>query len=125
MGRRAGHIGPVRGPQQPKPCLAKLYGEIYNDWKPRLVKAVVEPGYSVVVEHKAIPKSKLWKRNKHTFFVYRQRFVGHPSETTEVCTYLILPSGYYAIHALTQPPTHATSANGPRSSAGKRMLNVS
>jgi hypothetical protein len=72
------------GIQQPKPCLAKLYGEIYNDWKPRLVKAVLEPGYSVVVEHKAIPKSKLWKRNKHTFFVYRQRFAGHPSETTHL-----------------------------------------
>jgi hypothetical protein len=77
--------GPT-GFQQPKTCLAKLYGEVYNDRKQRLVKAILEPGYSVVVEHKDIPKPKSWKRNKHTFFVYRKRFAGHPSETTEVCT---------------------------------------
>jgi hypothetical protein len=60
------------GIQQPKMCLAKLYGEIYNDRKQRLVKAALEPGYAVVVEHKDIPKPKSWKRNKHTFFVYRR-----------------------------------------------------
>jgi hypothetical protein len=64
-------VGPP-GIQQPKTCLAKLYGEIYNDRKQRLVKAVLESGYSVVVEHKDIPKPKSWKRNKRTFFLSRK-----------------------------------------------------
>jgi hypothetical protein len=78
------------GIHPPKTCLAKLYGEIYNDRKQRLVKAILEPGYSVVVEHKDIPKPKSWKRNKHTFFVYRKRYAGHPSETTEVTTHPLM-----------------------------------
>jgi hypothetical protein len=110
------------GIQQPKTCLTKLYGEIYNDWKQRLVKAVLEPGYAVVVEHKDIPKPKSWKRNKHIFFVYRRRFAGHASETIEVTTHPILwASAYHAVYPLTQSPTSATSANGPRSSSGKSM----
>jgi hypothetical protein len=68
-----------------KTCLAKLYGEIYNDRKQRLVKAVLEPGYSVVVEHKNLPKPKSWKRNKHICFLYRKAFAGQPEHTTEVC----------------------------------------
>jgi hypothetical protein len=108
--------------QLPKTRLAKLYGEIYNDWKHRLVKAVLEPGYAVVVEHKDVPKPRSWKRNKQTFFVYRRRFAGHASETIEVTTHPILrASSYHAIYSLTQSPTSATSANGPHSSAGKSM----
>jgi hypothetical protein len=95
MGHGAGHFGSVTGQlygggpgiQRPKTCLAKLYGEIYNDRKHRLVRAVFEPGYAVVVEHKDVPKPKWWKRNKHTFLVYRRRFAGHASETTEVATH--------------------------------------
>jgi hypothetical protein len=94
------------GIQQPKTCLAKLYGEIYNDRKQRLVKAVLEPGYSVVVEHKDIPKPKSWKRNKHTFFLYRKRFAGHASETTEVTTHPSLL--YHVIHPLTPSSRSAT-----------------
>jgi hypothetical protein len=110
------------GIQQPKTCLAKLYGEVYNDRKQRLVKAVHEPGYAVVVEHKGVPKPISWKRNKHTFFVYRRRFAGHASETTEVTTHPILrASAYHAIYLLTQSPTSATSTNGPHSSSGKNM----
>jgi hypothetical protein len=91
-------VGPP-GIQQPKTCLAKLYGEIYNDRKQRLVKAVLEPGYAVVVEHKDIPKPISWKHNKHTFFVYRRRFAGHASETTEVTTHTILwASAYHDIY---------------------------
>jgi hypothetical protein len=113
--------GPL-GIQQPKTCLAKLYGEVYNDRKQRLVKAVLEPGYAVVVEHKDVPKPRSWKRNKHTFFVYRRRFAGHASETTEVTTHPILrASAYHAISLLTQSTTSATSANGPHSSSGKSM----
>jgi hypothetical protein len=107
------------GVQQPKTCLAKLYGEIYNDRKQRLVKAVLELGYSVVVEHKDIPKPKSEKRNKHTFFVYRKRFAGHASETTKVTTHQRLR--LHAIYPLTHSSNSATSANGPRSSSGKRM----
>jgi hypothetical protein len=110
------------GIQQPKTCLAKLYGEVYNDRKQRLVKAVLEPGYAVVVERKDVPKPKSWKRNKHTFFVYRRRFAGHASETTEVTTHSILrASAYHAIYLLTSSTTSATSANGPHSSSGKSM----
>jgi hypothetical protein len=110
------------GIQQPKTCLAKLYGEVYNDRKQRLIKAVLEPGYAVVVEHKDVPKPRSWKRNKHTFFVYRQRFAGHASETTEVTTHAILrASAYHALSLLTQSTTSATSANGPHSSSGKSM----
>jgi hypothetical protein len=130
MGRGAGHFGSVTGAlyggppgiQLPKMCLAKLYGEIYNDRKQQLVKAVLEPGYAVVVEHKDVPKPRSWKRNKHTFFVYRRRFAGHASETTEVTTHPILrASAYHDIYSLTQSPTSATSANGPHSSSGKSM----
>jgi hypothetical protein len=71
-----------------------------------LVKAVLEPGYSVVVEHKDIPKPKSWKRNKHTFFVYRKRFAGHASETTEVMTHPLLQTvASHARYPLTQCPT--------------------
>jgi hypothetical protein len=111
-------VGPP-GIQQPKTCLAKLYGEIYNDRKQRLVKAVLEAGYSVVVEHKDIPKPKSWKRNKHTFFLYHKRFVGHASETTEVTPHPSLR--YHVIHPLTPSSPSATFANGPLSSSGKRM----
>jgi hypothetical protein len=111
-------VGPP-GIPQPKTCLAKLYGEIYNDRKQRLVKAVLEPGYSVVVEHKDVPKPKSWKRNKHTFFLYRKRFAGHASETTKVTTHPSLL--YHVIHPPTQSSRSATYANGPRSSSGKRM----
>jgi hypothetical protein len=98
------------GIQQSKTCLAKLYGEMYNDRKQRLVKAVLEPGYAVVVEHKDIPKPRSGKRNKHTFIVYRRRFAGHASKTNEVNTHPILrASAYHGIYLLTQSPTSVTS----------------
>jgi hypothetical protein len=111
-----------RGIQQPKTCLAKLYGEVYNDRKQRLVKAVLEPVYAVVVEHKDVHKPRSWKRNKHTFFVYRRRFAGQASETTEVTTHPILwASPYHNVYPLTQSITSATSANGPHSSSRNSM----
>jgi hypothetical protein len=60
----------------------------------------------VVVEHKDIPKPKSWKRNKHTFFLYRKRFAGHASETTEVTTHPSLL--YHVIHPLTPSSRSAT-----------------
>jgi hypothetical protein len=76
------------GVKQPKTCMAKLYGEIYNDRKQRLVKAILEPGYSVVVEHKDIPKPKSWKRNKHTFLCTASALpANHPTPSRYVCTW--------------------------------------
>jgi hypothetical protein len=110
------------GIQQPTTCLAKLYGEIYNDRRQRSVKAVLKPGYAGCVEYKDVRKPRSWKRTNHTFFVYQRRFAGHASETIEVTTHPTLrASAYQDIYLLTQSPTSATSANGPHSSSGKSM----
>ena len=78
----------------PKSCVAMLYGEVFNDKKQRLLKGVMEKGFSVVVEHKTIHKPKHWKRNKHTFFLYRAAYAGYAPVTTEVrhsvCTLMLL-----------------------------------
>jgi hypothetical protein len=98
-------MAPPPGNPATKNVSGELYDEIYNDRKQRLVKVVLEPGYAVVVEHKDIPKPKSWKRNKHTFFVYRRRFAGHASETIEVTTHPFLrASAYHAIYPLTHNP---------------------
>ena len=68
----------------PKTCLAKLYGEVFNDRKQRLMKSVIAPGYTMGVEHKGIVKPKGYKRKKHTFFVHRKAWSGLDAMTTEV-----------------------------------------